>query len=147
MKTILVAVDFSAASVAAIQQALILAEAFDARILVVHVLHDPADAPGFYVAKKAARKVFRNMEEAAAKMLADFVDKHLKKWKNVEAQIVPGIPGDEIVRCAQKEKADLVVVGTRGLSGLKRLLIGSVADRVIRTCPCPVLTVQDEAKS
>lgn len=146
MKTILVAVDFSDASVAAAKEALKLAAAFDAKVVALHVIHDPAEAPGFYSSKKAGKKVYRNMEEAAGKMMAAFVDKHLAKWKKLEARVLPGIPGDEIVRLAAEEKADLVVIGTRGHSGLKRLLLGSVADRVIRACPCPVLAVHgDEA--
>lgn len=146
MKKILVAVDFSDASVAAVGHALQLAQAFDAKLIVLHILHDPADRPGFYSSKKAGKKVFRNMEEAAGRMMKEFVDKHLAKAKKAEARIVPGIPGDEIVRQADKEKVDLVVVGTRGHSGVQRLLLGSVADRVIRGCRCPVLSVTDDGK-
>ena len=76
MKTILVAVDFSDASVAAVEQALKLAAAFDAKVVALHVIHDPAEAPGFYSSKKAGKKVYRNMEEAAAKMMAEFVEEH-----------------------------------------------------------------------
>jgi len=141
MKRILVAVDFSPASVAAAEQALALAAAFDSHLLLLHVLHEPADAPGFYSSKKAGKKVLRNMEEAAAAMMAEFVEKHLKKWEKHEARILPGLPAEEIVRMAEAEKADLVVMGTRGTSGLKRLMLGSVADKVIRSCTCPVLTV------
>ena len=144
MKTILVAVDFSDASVAAVEQALVLAAAFDSKVVALHVIHDPAEAPGFYSSKKAGKKVYRNMEEAAAKMMTAFVEKHFAKWKKVEARVRPGIPGDEIVRQAEEEKADLVVIGTRGHSGLKRLLLGSVADRVIRSCPCPVLSIHGD---
>lgn len=141
MKRILVAVDFSPASVAAAEQALTLAGAFDAHLLLLHVLHEPADAPGFYSSKKAGKKVLRNMEEAAAAMMTEFVDKYMKKWEKREGRIVPGLPAEEIVRVAEAEKADLVVMGTRGASGLKRMMLGSVADRVIRSCTCPVLTV------
>ena len=144
MKTILVAVDFSDASVAAVKQALELAAAFDSKVVALHVIHDPAEAPGFYSSKKAGKKVYRNMEEAAAKMMAAFVEEHCAKWKKLEVRVRPGIPGDEIVRQAGEEKADLVVIGTRGHSGLKRLLLGSVADRVIRACPCPVLSVHGD---
>lgn len=146
MKKILVAVDFSPAAVVATRQALQLATAFDAQLILLHVLHDPAEAPGFYSAKKAGKKVFRNMEEAATKMMSEFVEKNLKDYAKVDARILPGLPGDEIVRQAAKEKVDVVVVGTRGHSGIARLLLGSVADKVIRTCRCPVLTVCDSGK-
>ena len=146
MKKILVAVDFSPASVAAVRQAQELATALDAELLLLHVIHVPAEAPGFYSSRKLGRKLFRNMEEAATGMMAQFVDEHLKKTKKkVEIRILPGLPGDEIVRQARKEKADLVVIGTRGHSGIKRLLLGSVADHVIRACSCPVLSLRDES--
>jgi len=141
MKKILVAVDFSPAAVAAAEQALALATAFEAHLLLLHVLHEPADAPGFYSSKKAGKKVLRNMEEAATAMMAEFVGKYLKKCEKQEARILPGLPAEEIVRVAEADKVDLVVMGTRGASGLKRLMLGSVADRVIRSCTCPVLTV------
>ncbi|MDA0336632.1 MAG: universal stress protein [bacterium] len=144
MKKILVAIDFSPAAVAAVRQEVSLAEAFDAELLLLHVLHVPAEAPGFYSSRKLGRKLFRNMEESATGMMEEFVAKHLKKVKQkFETRILPGLPGDELVRQAEKEKVDLVVIGTRGHSGLKRLLLGSVADHVIRACSCPVLSVRD----
>ena len=70
MKRILVAVDFSPASEQALHHALRLAGKFESRLLLLHVIHDPANAPGFYAAKKAGKKVLRNMEAAAAEMMA-----------------------------------------------------------------------------
>ena len=60
---------------------------------------------------------------------------------------VPGLPAEEVVKVAEAEKADLVVVGTRGHAGVKRLLLGSVADKVIRACRCPVLSVHGDEKA
>ena len=54
-----------------------------------------------------------------------------------------GVPYKEIVGAAARERADLIVIGTHGRSGLDRALLGSVADRVIRLAPCPVVTVRD----
>lgn len=142
MKKILVAVDFSQGSIEALHQAVKLGEAFKAKLLLLHVLHDPADAPGFYASKKAGRKVLRNMEEAASSMMSEFVAKHLKNAENFEVRIVPGLSAEQIVRVAEKEESDLVVLGTNGHSGLKRLMIGSVTDRVLRACKCPVLAVR-----
>ena len=142
MKKILVAVDFSQGSIEALRQAVKLGEAFKAKLLLLHVLHDPADAPGFYASRKAGRKVLRNMEEAASSMMSEFVGKHLKNAENFEVRIVPGLSAEQIVRVADKEESDLVVLGTNGHSGLKRLMIGSVTDRVLRACKCPVLAVR-----
>lgn len=146
MKKILVATDFSAGSRRALGLAAEIADKFGAKLLLLHVLHDPAEAPGFYAAKKAGKKVFRNLEQAAETMMADFVA-DLKKFKKYDTLILPGLPPVQIVACAQKQQADLIVMGTHGRSGLQRLMIGSVADKVIRTAPCPVLTVQEPQKA
>ena len=147
MKKILVAVDFSDSSQKAMELALELAEKFDARLLVLHVVHDPADSPGFYSSKKAGKKVLKNMEQAAREMMDEFVARQERKWEKAEPRIVPGLPAEEVVRVARAEKVDLAVVGTRGHTGVKRLLLGSVADKVIRACRCPVLSVHGDAKS
>ena len=146
MKKILVAIDFSAGSVNALRYALKIAEKFDAQLVLLHVLHDPAEAPGFYSSKKAGKKVLRNMEEAASRMMEEFVEKHLKKWEKFGTRIIPGLPAEQIVRLAEKEKVDMIVMGTNGHSGLKRLMLGSVTDKVIRACTCPVLAVHSDEK-
>ena len=140
---ILVATDFSEGSRPVVNQALKIADKFDADLLLLHVLHDPAEAPGFYSAKKAGRKVLRNMEEAASQMMAEFVEKNLKKRKKIETRIIPGLPADQIVNLSKKEKVDMIVLGTHGRSGLKRLMLGSVTDRVLRENTCPVLVVHN----
>jgi len=147
MKKILVAIDFSAGSAQALRWALKLSIKFDSQLLLLHILHDPAEAPGFYCSEKSGTKVFRNMEEAASTMMDEFVEKHLKDWEKFDARIIPGLPPEEIVRVAEKEEVDMIVIGTRGHSGIKRLMIGSVTDRVIRTCTCPVLAVHSEERT
>jgi len=144
MEKILVAIDFSDGSAQELRYALKFAIQFDSHLLLLHILHDPAEAPGFYSSEKASKKVFRNMEETASRMMDEFAEKYLKEWKKYNAQIIPGLPAEEIVRIAEKEQVDMIVMGTRGHSGIKRLMIGSVTDRVIRACTCPVLAVQSE---
>ena len=146
MKKILVAVDFSDGSVRAIRAALDVAAKFRARLLILHVLHDPSDEPGFYTAKKAGKKVWRNMEESAQEKMDDFVKPYAKAGRKLDVAIVPGLPPAQILRVAQKEDVSLIVVGTRGRGRWERLLLGSVADRVIRGCRCPVLSVTDDGK-
>jgi len=147
MKKMLVAIDFSAGSAQALRYALKFAIQFDSHLLLLHILHDPAEAPGFYSSEEAGKKVFRSMESAASRMMEEFVGKHLKEWKKFDARIIPGLPAEEIVRMAEKEKVDMIVMGTRGHSGLKRLMLGSVTDRVIRACTCPVLAVHSQEKT
>ncbi|MBN2290177.1 MAG: universal stress protein [Candidatus Glassbacteria bacterium] len=147
MKKILVAIDFSAGSAQALHYALKFARQFGSDLLLLHVIHDPAEAPGFYSSRKAGEPVFSNMEEAASAMMDDFVAEHLQEWKKFEVRIIPGLPADEIVRTAEKEKAEMIVMGTSGHRGLKRLMIGSVAESVIRASACPVLAVRSQGGS
>lgn len=144
MKKILVAIDFSAASAQALHYALKFAARFNSQLLLLHVLHAPADDPGFYASRKTGGRSFSNMEEVATELMEEFVKSQLKKRDNIETRIIPGLPADEIIRLAETERVDMVVMGTRGHSGIKRLIIGSVAEKVIRSCKCPVLTVQSE---
>ena len=138
---ILVAVDFSAGSQKALAMADKIASRFRSKLILLHVLHDPASAPGFYSAKKAGKKVLRNMEEAAHAMMDEFAAKNLPKSRKVDKRVLPGLPAAQIVYLARKENIDLIVMGTQGLSGLKRLMIGSVVDKVMRASPIPVLAV------
>ena len=143
MKRILVAVDFSEASVDALKRAISIAKKFEAKLLVLHVIHDPANSPGFYVSKKAGKKVFRNMEESAQQMMKEFTAKYLKKFQDYDTFVITGLPGAQIINFAGKKNADLIVMGTHGRGGLDRLMLGSVADKVIRGATCPVLSVRE----
>ena len=140
---VLVAVDFSEASVDALKQAITIAKKFEAKLLVLHVIHDPANSPGFYISKKAGKKVFRNMEESTRQMMEEFAGKHLKKFKDYGTFVITGLPGAQIINFAEKKKVDLIVMGTHGRGGLDRLILGSVADKVIRGGTCPVPSVRE----
>jgi nucleotide-binding universal stress UspA family protein len=147
MKKILVPVDFSDCSAAALKAAIKMARAFDAKILALHVIHDPADAPGFYTAQKAGKKVFRNMADSAQEMMDEFAAKRLRKYDNHECHVRPGIPATQVLLFAEEQNVDMIAMGTHGRGGLDRLMLGSVADRVIRSSECPVLIVRDGQKS
>jgi nucleotide-binding universal stress UspA family protein len=76
------------------------------------------------------RKALKTIEEIAE-----------KEGVPCETEIAEGVPAEDIIRFAEDKKVDLVVMGTAGRTGLDRLLLGSVAEKVIRTAPCPVLVV------
>ena len=141
---LLVAVDFSDGSRKALALADKIASKFRTKLILVHVIHDPATAPGFYAEKKAGKKVLHNMDQAAHKMMDDFARKSLPKGKKIDKRVIPGLPAAQIVYLAKKEEVDLIVMGTHGLSGLKRLMIGSVVDKVMRASPIPVLAVPEK---
>ena len=140
--TILCPVDFSDPSRTAVTQAAELAVVLDAELILTHVV-----APVLYpVAFGAAPMTGRNVEEeakAAAEealqaLVSELCDRGLKCSSLVEA----GSPSRRIIEMVRQHGIDLVVMATHGHTGIKHALLGSVAERVVRHCLCPVLTVK-----
>jgi universal stress protein A len=141
---ILVPIDFSSHSAKALELAMGLAKTFGGRILLLHAYHLPplVGMPDEIVIPP---DFWTGVRDAAARKLDESVQKVKAAGIPVEIHLVEFAPTDAIVETAKKTKADLIVMGTRGLTGLKHALLGSVAERTLRLAPCPVLTVKDEA--
>jgi universal stress protein A len=139
---ILVPIDFSEHSERALEMARDLAKAFDAKLLLLHCYQVSPGAVSPY-GIVLPENFDREVREAAARRLDEWRDKASADGVDAEAHLSSTFPSMGIVDAAVEEKADLVVMGTRGLSGLKHVLLGSVAERTLRTAPCPVLTVKD----
>ena len=148
-RSILVPVDFSPHSEAAMTFAAQLAESLDATLLVLHVVHDPAEAPGYYKSKK---KQLQKMEDAAREMLAELIQgvaaKHpeLKRLAKVKRIQVAGLPVTRILEIVAKEQPQMVVMGSQGRTGLAHIALGSKAEQVMRLCPIPVTIVKTPKK-
>lgn len=137
---ILVPVDFSQHSLAALDFAVSLAQLTRAAILVCHAL-DPIYSGGRFDAPRL--RPFRAQALADAKQqLAKLAVQRVKPYAPVVHRVVQGVAYTAIVDIASRAKADLIVMGSRGRTGLSRLFIGSVAERVVRLAPCPVLVVR-----
>ena len=144
LKTILVATDFSPGAEGAIDWAAHLARAHGARLLLVHAFLPPvptAVAPEFVALEPVASEEAR---VRARRELDDRVQSLSGRGLDVEAVVATGMPADVVLEVVESRKVDLVVAGTRGLSGLKRIFLGSKAAELVRRCPCPVLTVPPE---
>jgi nucleotide-binding universal stress UspA family protein len=141
---ILVAVDFSEHSERALDQAIELAKAFGAELHLLHCypLHvtaiDPYGTP-------VPETYVRELREAAGNRLSQWCSKARAQDLVAEQHLSEQSPFTEIAALAEKLGADLIVMGTRGLSGLKHVLLGSVTERTIRIAPCPVWTVKHAA--
>jgi universal stress protein A len=85
--------------------------------------------------------------DRAQTKLHDFADKHLKEVVPMQVRAAVGKPAEEILRVAREEKVDLIVMGTHGRTGVRHLLLGSVAEEVTRHAPCPVFTVRIGAEA
>ena len=142
--TILVAVDFSDSSDNAFQQALSIARKYAAKLIVLHVINEPVDLRGFYVPHISFEKLEEEIEEGANKMMDTFCTQHLGDFTNYESFIVSGMPYEQVIDQALEKKADLIVMGTHGRTGLDHVLFGSTAAKVVRKSPLPVLTVRLE---
>ena len=144
----LVAIDFSDDARAALLWACRYARREDLELVLLHVVHDPAASPGFY--RKAPDALFRPMHTVAESMmiefLADFTGRHPEFGHLNEATryFVPGLPPTRIVEVAQLLEARLIVVGSRGLTGLPHRLVGSTSERVVELAPMPVVVVKSE---
>ena len=137
IKTMLVPMDFSRASMHAFEYSLQWAEEFKAAIHLVHV--QPSDD---FTAVHNAGHLMLNCADAIALMqdrLAEGDEKHKLAFWPDNCHVVSGRPYEEICRLANELRTDLILLPTRGHSGLKRIALGSTAERVVRHAPCPVL--------
>lgn len=150
--TLLVAVDFTSYSKDALLFASRLAECMQAQILVLHVIHDPAEAPGFYARKGKKKKFLQSMEEAAEEMMAEFLKKMRRTYSDqmpIQEAIpllVVGTPVTRIIEIAEKRQASMIIIGSHGRTGLSHLLVGSKAERVVQLSPIPVTVVKTPKK-
>jgi nucleotide-binding universal stress UspA family protein len=141
IRTILAAVDFSEPSDRALEAAIHLARSFDARLHVIHSFELPIPAVSPYeVAIPVA--YLEETRNAAAQRLAAAVATAREGGVEAESHLAEGPAASAIVHLAEEVAADLVVVGTHGHTGLKHLVLGSVAERTLRHAPCSVLTVK-----
>lgn len=145
---ILVPTDFSDSARVALERALDLRQQFGASLTLLHVYQIPISYPNGYVftadvlgsIEEAARgQMGRELEWAERRAKALSTDAELVR---VETRLLIGAPSLAIVEEAERGGHDLIVMGTHGHTGLKHLFIGSVAERVVRTAPCPVLTIR-----
>ena len=140
LKLILVPVDFTDHSIAALEAAVELARVFDSKLHLLHCYQiQPGGISPYGIAIPSS--YFTEIQEAAAKQLAEWQQKHVPADISVDAKTMSRMPSESIVETANEIGADLIVMGTRGLSGFKHVLLGSVAERTIRFAPCPVMTV------
>jgi nucleotide-binding universal stress UspA family protein len=133
IKTILVATDFSEMSEHAFRFAGALARDYHARLIAVHVVQPP-------VAVYAETAVF--LEEPDQSAAREALRTMSFPGVDIEYRLMEGEPVSTIVQVARETSSDLIVLGTHGRSGIMRVLLGSVAEGVLREAPCPVMTIK-----
>jgi nucleotide-binding universal stress UspA family protein len=144
---ILAPTDFSAHAEAALRYACGLAEKFGADLHVLHVLTEIVPTgPDPLLMPVMPPQFYQDDEERAAKSLETAVDPSWGKPRNLIRAVRWGTPAEAVVDYAAEQKVDLIVIATHGRTGLSHVLLGSVAERIVREAPCPVLTIRDAGR-
>ncbi len=145
-KRILVPVDFSPHSEEAIRYAVDVAQKYGATLTLTHVYQPIAysvpDGLVFYTPAQLG-ELLSELERQLEQMR---VQAEKAGALRVESKMLQGVPSDEVAALAKDGGYDLIVMGTHGRTGLRHALMGSVAERVLRSAPCPVLTVHPPKK-
>jgi nucleotide-binding universal stress UspA family protein len=144
LRTIVVGTDFSPTASAALKWAIEIAKAHEARIVIVHALAPPmppAVSPDFVTLPPDFHEQFR---DAATRKLAAAVEETSAAGVEASSDLDIGPSSPLVLELATKHAADLIVIGTRGLTGFRHLLLGSTAERVVQNATVPVLTVHPE---
>ncbi len=141
IKKILVPVDFSENSQKILRTAVEFAAKFKAEVVIVFVVQSFDDYSGFFVPHMPIVQLEEEMVKSAKEKMKSFVAETLNGSVPHGTAILSGDVVEEINRFAGEGKADLIVMGTHGYKGLDKILFGSVAEKIVKTAPCPVLTI------
>ena len=148
-RKVLFCTDFSGNSVPARQYALEYAAAFGASLAILYVVNSSRlGYPAFEtVVPFDLRQLIKSIEESVDKTFDELVQECRKVISEVTTYSRIGVPAVEIVRLADEEQMDLIVMGTHGWTGFRHLILGSTAANVVRTATCPVLTVRSSSEN
>ncbi|MCC7211291.1 MAG: universal stress protein [Candidatus Brocadia sp.] len=141
IKNILCPVDYSVYSEMALTYAIEFAEKYHAKLYLMHVL----DIRVYDINNPDLYDINIVDEETLAKLrerLLRCVTEDTRGKIAVEALIIQGVPFTEIIKASKEYKIDLIVIGTHGRTGISHAIMGSVAEKVVRKAPCPVLTIR-----
>ena len=144
-RRLLHATDFSKASRPALATAIALARQNRAPLAIAHVLSPlvlPVGGDMAYMPPRTYEMIDQNARQHARKQLDALVGRAKKAGVRATGILLDGAPQEQIPRAARRARADLLIIGTHGRTGFSKLLLGSVAERVVRVAPCPVLTVR-----
>jgi nucleotide-binding universal stress UspA family protein len=145
IEKILLTTDFSDTSRKAFGPAVTLARKFGARILLTYVEEDRLPPLVVEYMAVGVEEILGQQVERAEERLREWVDELGREVEPVDPLVAMGTPHAEIVRLAEEQHADLIVMATHGRGFISHAILGSTAERVLRRAPCPVLIVRDPA--
>lgn len=141
IESIMVPIDFSDTLNMLIEYAIMFAKKFDAKLYVVHIVEDFSKFSSISVPHISMDNVMEEVYNAAKVELEKLGDEKLEGNVKYEFMIDKGVAYKEILEFADEKSADLILIGTHGMSGLDRVLFGSTAERVVRGAKCPVIMI------
>lgn len=143
IREILIPTDFSKSSRRAVEYGVEMALRFGAKIHLLHVFQPLPPLAGDYptTSPELLTGGISTLNQSQA-LMGSLSDEMVKKGVPVTTHCREGFPYDEIMKLAGAQHVDLIVMGTHGLTGLSHVLLGSVAEQIVRNSPCPVLTVR-----
>ena len=141
VKKILFPIDFASNFEPLVPWVSTLAGKFEATVYVLFVAQDLTHFASFYVPHGNIEEFQQQAIDSAKKRMAAAVEEFGKKFPKVETRVELGVPAEKILAFAEKEKIDLIIMGAHGRTGLERAIFGSVANKVVKSAPCPVLTI------
>src|SRR5512145_1805052 len=142
----LVPIDFSTYAEQALGYAIRLARTLNARLTVLHVIQ-PVPMAGVDMGVALPETYLRELEEAVQRDMEEALARVTAAGLTAERVVLYGVPFQEIVETAKARQVDLIVMGTHGRTGLMYVLLGSVAEKVVRLAPCSVLVVRPVASA
>lgn len=142
VERILFPTDFSEGSYHALSVASDLARHYGAKLFIIHVIYDVFKATDSHVPHVSADELYQEITEWATKEMDSCCAEETRGLGEVEKKVLKGVPHEEIIQFASDEKVDMIIMGTYGKKGFERLIFGSTAEKVVRSAPCPVMTVR-----
>jgi nucleotide-binding universal stress UspA family protein len=143
-RRIVAAVDFSDVSMAALRQAVCLAAETDAHLTVMHVIEVPENL-ALWIDRVDGIGHVRAWADAAECHMRDAIAPEIREYAHVDQRVETGKAYREILRVADEQRADLIVIGAHGHGVVERLFVGSTAQHVVRRAVCPVLVVRQQS--
>jgi nucleotide-binding universal stress UspA family protein len=141
VKKILFPIDFASNFEALVPWVQTFADKFGATVYVLFVAQDLTHFATFYVPHGNIEDFQRQAVDSARKRMAAAVEEFFKKFPQLETRVELGAPAEKILAFVQKEKVDMIIMGAHGRAGLERVIFGSVANKVVKSASCPVLTI------
>lgn len=145
IRKILVPVDFSKYSVTTMNFAVLLSKLTGASIVALHVFEKPIIPDAIWMSKQII-DIYRNYHKKAEKKAKEELKKFIQQFEtrgvDLKTKVVSGIPYIQVIKTAKKDKMDLIILGSKGLTVFQKVLIGSTADRVVKKADCSVMVIK-----